>query len=139
MKIFIHRGGSGWGGVTGDYLIDTCAKTKLDCDKCFRDHHYECGHKCRECSKSKPTNAISEFNHDLSLLEAFLPTCELVHLGYCMMDQQIDKVHIQCSRGNWRKVWDTDDVTYPTNEALCAKLRKLIEFVSGGILIIGGI
>lgn len=129
MKIYIVRSGSGWGGVIGRAIIDTSARTKLNCTDCRRSKDYKCSYDCANCRNSKPSRVIQEFNYDLSLLEAFLPSCELVHYGYVRMDQQIDQVWVTTSNGEWRLVWDTDDETYPTNEALCAKLSKLIDFV----------
>ena len=143
MRILIYRCGSGWGGIERRVLIDTTLKKIVDIDKIFSymvrakypeqeiKHLFDVNLINDELD-SFPSCYISEFNEDLSLLECFLDDCELTKKIQVAMDHQIDYMYILTKDGEIRKVWDTNyNITYPTNKTLCAKINKLMDYVSG--------
>lgn len=140
MKIYVYRGGSGWGGITGSYLIDTIEKKIVDLHRYLewnfyhphRRHPGKDGIDCLASSISDyPVECVRDFNYDLSLFESFLDTCELHKEKYAMMDQQIDEVYVLTSSSEVRQVYDTSfGETYPENPVLHSKLKKFIDLVS---------
>ena len=137
MKIYIYRGGSGWGGIEGSVLIDTTLKKYINFKEYFRwnyDHPNKkfpgkTGVDCLSSDISDyPKEVIRDFPYDISLLECFLDDCELFKKKFASMDQQIDEVYILTENSEVRKVFDTRfGFTCPANPALNAKLRKLVE------------
>ena len=130
MRILIGRHGSGWGGVHSNWLHDTQNKIKINLDQCYRttkDNKYFKTNILKTPIDEFPQECIYPCNYDLSLLESFLPDCELTNPGYAMMDQQVDIVHILLDDDSIRCVYDTrrTDIK-PVNPALCAKLELLI-------------
>ena len=137
MRILVIRSGSGWGGIYGCCIFDTKNKVCIDIQKCYnitKDpiyYHYDNTEGIINLSLSKfPKKAIMPFTLDISLLEFFLPNCELEYRDECLFDQQIDHVYISKSNKQIECVLDTDEGFWPKNPALNAKLRKLIELVN---------
>lgn len=142
MKIFINRRGSGWGGVVGSWLIDTTERKIINLRDYYvwneeHPHQRHSGKLYVDCLSSKmtdyPADCVKDFNYDLSLLEQFLGDCELRQpVGGCM-DHQMDVVYVLTSKNEVRLVWDTrvsNEGLRPENDALCAKLRILMDFIS---------
>ena len=133
MRILVIRSGSGWGGVIARCLFDTKEKVCIDLVKCFnisKDSIYF-DTDCINLPISKfPKKAIMPFTLDISLLEFFLPNCELEYRDDVLFDQQIDCVYISKSIGQIECVLDTDEGFWPKNPALNAKLNKLIGLVN---------
>lgn len=131
MRILIERCGSGWGGVVSKWLYDTDKKVKVDIIKCYRvtkDNKFFERNVLRMGFTDFPHECVCPCNYDLSLLESFLPDCELTNPSYVMVDQQVDIVHILLDDGSIRCVYDTTitDIK-PINPALRAKLELLID------------
>lgn len=129
MRVVVVRSGSGWGGVVSKYIIDTKEKVIVNLYKCFecdRDFKYFNDDALYFPLSEFPKEAYSEYAFNIDLLECFLMDCELHKENYVMFDQQIDHVYV-IDEDKIRCVYDTDEHIWPKNDALCAKLIKLIE------------
>lgn len=129
MIILIRRLGSGWGGAYGHFMYDTKHKKKVNLDKYFKLTKDPEAFKIDIIGKKVkefPKECVIPFPPDLSLLN-FLPVCDLTNEHYSVFDIQIDEVYV-LHKGEVRKVYSSDTGLYPTNPALRAKLRKLIEY-----------
>ena len=132
MRILIIRDGSGWGGVYGRCLFDTKEKVCINLDSCFKitkDPIYLQIESINLPLSKFSKKAILPFTSDISLLEFFLPDCDLEHANYMCFDQQIDYVYILKSDNKVQCVLNTDEGYWPKNPTLNAKLNKLIELV----------
>lgn len=130
MRVLVHRCGSGWGGAHGYYLYDSKSKKSINLDKAFsvtKDKKFLSAEVLRFKMSDFPKESIREFPHNISLLN-FLSSCDLYYSGITMMDQQIDYVYVLDEENNIRCVLDTNRQYWPANDALCAKLHKLLDY-----------
>ena len=130
MRILIERCGSGWGGIFRRRLYDIQNRVCINLDKCFsitKNDVFYTTNVLHMMLSEFPQTTISPCNHNLSLLEMFLPDCELSNPEYTMFDQQTDIVHILTDDGSIRCVYNSSFNITPINPALCAKLNRLID------------
>ena len=109
MKIWIYRGGSGWGGIEGEMFIDTGLKLAVTSNnllKLYREFPKSSVFEDQARWLQSPSvlykdirwfdpRSIIEFDKDLSLLESFLEDCELHKERIIRFDQQIYHNKIQ--------------------------------------------